>query len=114
MHASNIYGLTTCLQFQLKLKEDREAKRATMDQRHHYLFSSLGAKLGMEESQVEDYMLDGDQVHKMDDFFAPNGRKCVLFYYEERKIPSADGNIQHRSLFFFSIIQMYTTLTAFK
>lgn len=73
------------------MKEEREAKRASMDQRNQYLFSALGAKLGMEESQVEEYMLDGNQVEQMDDFFSPNGRKCLLFYYEETQIPSANG-----------------------
>ncbi len=87
------------MHFQQKAREEREAKRATMDQRHQYLFSSLGAKLGMDESQVEVYMLDGDQVEQMDDFFAPNGRKCLLFYYEESQIPSADG-ILHRLMSF--------------
>ena len=33
-----------------------------MDSRHQYLFSAIASKLGMEDSQVEDFMLEGEQV----------------------------------------------------
>ena len=37
-----------------------------MDSRHQHLFSAIAAKLGMEESQVEDFMLEGEQVRMRD------------------------------------------------
>ena len=39
-----------------------ESKRAMIDARHQYLFSSVAAKLGMVDAEVEEAMLDGDQV----------------------------------------------------
>ena len=71
-------------------------------------------KLAMEESEVEQFFLDGDQVcfncthhirrvrstptfichlqlKKIDTFFAPSGRKCLLFYYEEHVTTNSDG-----------------------
>lgn len=47
---------------QQKLKEEREAKRATLDSRHQYLFSAVATKLRIGENDVEEYILDGDQV----------------------------------------------------
>ena len=35
-----------------------------IDARHQYLFSSVATKLGMEDAEVEEAMLDGDQVNK--------------------------------------------------
>lgn len=57
----------------------------------------------MKDNEVEDFILEGDQVceyiamalypitvfilhmqlNYMEDFFAANGSKCLLFYYEE-------------------------------
>ena len=47
---------------QQKLKEEREAKRATFDARHQHIFSPLATKLRMKDGEVEDFILDGDQV----------------------------------------------------
>ena len=47
---------------QQKLREEREGKRASLDARHQYLCGILGMKLDMEDSQVEEFLLEGDQV----------------------------------------------------
>ena len=47
---------------QQKLKEEREAKRATLDNRHQHIFSTVATKLRMKESEIEDFILEGDQV----------------------------------------------------
>ena len=47
---------------QQRLKEEKEVKRATLDSRHQYVFSVVATKLCLEESQVEDFVLEGDQV----------------------------------------------------
>lgn len=57
---------------QMKLKEEREAKRATMDGRHEFILSTIGDKLGMTVEEAEDFMLVGDQV-------SLNGRKACLY-----------------------------------
>lgn len=49
-----------CLQ--QKLKEEKEAKRATLDSRHQFLFSTVATKLRIPESEVEDFILEGTQV----------------------------------------------------
>ena len=76
-----------------QLKEEREAKRATLDSRHQYLFSAVATKLRIGENDVEEYILDGDQLRYIEDFFVQNGSKCLLFYYEEtRGPPAAEGD----------------------
>ena len=44
------------------MKEERDGKRISLDGRHQYLCSMLGMKLAMEESEVEEFFIDGDQV----------------------------------------------------
>lgn len=49
---------------QQKLKEEKEAKRALIDPRHQHLFSSVATKLSLEDAEVEEFILEGDQVYK--------------------------------------------------
>ncbi len=40
-------------------------KKATLDSRHQYIFSVVATKLCLEESVVEDFALEGDQVRNL-------------------------------------------------
>ena len=51
-----------CLCAQQKLKEEREAKRAQLDDRHGYLLVTVADSLGLDKSEVEDAILEGNQV----------------------------------------------------
>lgn len=46
----------------MKLREEREARRATMDGRHEYVLSTVADRLQMSMEDAEEFMLDGDQV----------------------------------------------------
>ena len=46
----------------MKIREEREAKRATMDGRHEYILSSVADMLKMSLEDAEEFMLDEDQV----------------------------------------------------
>ena len=59
--------LFPCLHLQLKVKEERETKRASMDARHTYIASVLCTKLTMNPSEVEETFLEGDQVGAAND-----------------------------------------------
>jgi len=50
------------LYFQQKLKEEREAKRQHLDDRHIYILQTVADSLGLELSEVEDAVLEGTQV----------------------------------------------------
>ena len=48
--------------FQQKLKEEREAKRQHLDDRHKYILQTVADGLGLDASEVEDCILEGKQV----------------------------------------------------
>ena len=50
------------ISFQQKLKEEREAKRAQLDDRHDYILVTVADALGLDKSEVEDAILEGTQV----------------------------------------------------
>ena len=47
---------------QMKLREEREEKRSTMDGRHEYVLSTVADRLSMTMEDAEEFMLDGDEV----------------------------------------------------
>jgi dynein heavy chain len=46
----------------MRIREERDAKRATMDGRHEYILTTVADRLGMTVDDAEEFMLDGDQV----------------------------------------------------
>ncbi len=54
-----------CLLLQLKAKDEREGKRATMDGRHEFVLSTVAEKLQMTVEDAEEFMLDDDQVRAL-------------------------------------------------
>ena len=46
----------------MKIREEREAKRATMDGRHEYILTTVADRLGMTIDDAEEFMLDEDHV----------------------------------------------------
>lgn len=48
--------------FQQKLKEEKEAKRNHLDERHKYLLVTVADCLSLDYAEVEDAILDGTQV----------------------------------------------------
>ncbi|XP_076449856.1 dynein axonemal heavy chain 5-like isoform X2 [Babylonia areolata] len=68
---------------QQKLKEEREAKRSQLDERHQYILQTVADSLGLEHSEVEDAILEGTQIETMNKFLGVNGVNRLLFYYQE-------------------------------
>ncbi|XP_056016925.1 dynein axonemal heavy chain 5-like isoform X3 [Ostrea edulis] len=69
--------------YRQKLKEEREAKRAHLDERHFYILQTVADSLGLELTEVEDAILEGNQIEMMDQFLSPNSVSQLLFYYQE-------------------------------
>ncbi|XP_061675571.1 dynein axonemal heavy chain 5 [Syngnathoides biaculeatus] len=76
-------------ELQQKLKEEREAKRAQLDGRHDYVLSTVAACLGLEKADVEDAILEGKQLDRMEQFFVADGLPHLMFYHQETG--SVDG-----------------------
>ncbi|XP_065102327.2 dynein axonemal heavy chain 5 [Paramisgurnus dabryanus] len=70
-------------EMQQKLKEEREAKRAQLDARHDYVLSIVSSCVGLEKSEVEDAILEGTQIERMEQFFAADGLPHLIMYYQE-------------------------------
>ncbi|XP_058258291.1 dynein axonemal heavy chain 5 isoform X2 [Hemibagrus wyckioides] len=68
---------------QQKLKEEREAKRARLDGRHDYILSIVASCVGLEKAEVEDGILEGAQIDRMEQFFAVDGLPHLMFYYQD-------------------------------
>ncbi|XP_062925653.1 dynein axonemal heavy chain 5 [Mobula hypostoma] len=66
-----------------KLKEEREAKRAHLDGRHDYILGVVSLCTGVEKVEVEDAILEGSQIDRIDSFFAIGGLAHLMFYYQE-------------------------------
>ncbi|XP_048464583.1 dynein axonemal heavy chain 5 [Rhincodon typus] len=75
-----------------KLKEEREAKRAQLDGKHDYILEVVAACLGLEKIEVEDAILEGSQIERVDSFFAAGGLPHLMFYYQEIE-PTETGHI---------------------
>ncbi|XP_071957897.1 dynein axonemal heavy chain 5-like isoform X2 [Antedon mediterranea] len=66
-----------------KLKEEREAKRALLDERHAFIMDSLASCLRLENSEVEDTILEGNNIEKMNTFFKEDASPHLMFFYQE-------------------------------
>ncbi|XP_041649230.1 dynein heavy chain 5, axonemal [Cheilinus undulatus] len=76
-------------ELQQKLKEEREAKRAQLDGRHDYVLSIVASCLGLEKADVEDAILEGNQIDRMEQFFVAEGLPHLMFYYQDTEPPEA-------------------------
>ena len=72
---------------QAKAKALREQQRTRIDGRHKYILGLVADRLDLELSAVEDFMLDGDQLDLFDELFELDGRRAILFYYQEADTP---------------------------
>nr|XP_046256822.1 dynein axonemal heavy chain 5 [Scatophagus argus] len=70
-------------EMQQKLKEEREAKRAQLDGRHDYVLSIVASCLGLEKADVEDAILEGSQIDRVEQFFVAEGLPHLMFYYQD-------------------------------
>ncbi|XP_060727240.1 dynein axonemal heavy chain 5 [Tachysurus vachellii] len=81
---------------QQKLKEEREAKRARLDSRHDYVLSIVASCVGLEKVEVEDGILDGAQIDRMEKFFAVDGLPHLMFYYQDTETPESAVASRHK------------------
>nr|XP_043889840.1 dynein axonemal heavy chain 5 isoform X3 [Solea senegalensis] len=84
-----------------RLREEREAKRAQLDGRHDYVLSIVASCVGLEKSDVEDAILEGNQIERMEQFFMVGGLQSLMFFYqdtepvEEAAAAAAPASSQH-------------------
>ncbi|XP_013928828.1 PREDICTED: dynein heavy chain 5, axonemal-like [Thamnophis sirtalis] len=85
--AQPIAPMENIKEMQQKLKEEKEAKRAHLDGRHDYILSIVSACVNLEKNEVEDAVLEGNQIERIDQFFSAGGFRHVMFYYQDMEGP---------------------------
>ncbi|XP_053183407.1 dynein axonemal heavy chain 5 isoform X3 [Scomber japonicus] len=83
MFRKQLWKQTVSRLIRQKLKEEREAKRAQLDGRHDYVLSIVASCLGLEKADVEDAILEGNQIDRMEQFFVTEGLAHLMFYYQD-------------------------------
>ncbi|KAK7469847.1 hypothetical protein BaRGS_00036125 [Batillaria attramentaria] len=68
---------------QQRLLQEREQKRRKIDVRVNYIMDILGQDLGMDYTEVEEHLLDGNQIDEILKFLGPGEQKCLMFYFQE-------------------------------
>ncbi|XP_069769393.1 dynein axonemal heavy chain 5 isoform X2 [Narcine bancroftii] len=66
-----------------RAKAAKEERKSNMDSRHSYIISKLADGTGLEETVVQDFIISDEKYHMIEEFFAPNGSKKLLFYYQD-------------------------------
>ncbi|XP_073933825.1 dynein axonemal heavy chain 5 isoform X2 [Castor canadensis] len=69
-----------------RLKEEKEAKRAHLDGRHGYLFAIVASCLDLNKTTVEDAILEGNQIERIDQLFVVGGLRHLMFYYQDVEV----------------------------
>ncbi|KAK1345311.1 hypothetical protein QTO34_014022 [Cnephaeus nilssonii] len=69
-----------------RLKEEKEAKRARLDGRHDYLFGIVASCVDLNKAEVEDAILEGSQIERIDRLFAVGGLRHLMFYYQDVEV----------------------------
>nr|XP_015210363.1 PREDICTED: dynein heavy chain 5, axonemal-like [Lepisosteus oculatus] len=64
-------------------KATKDERRALLDARHKYLIVKLADGVGLGETEVEEAVISDEKFNMIDEFFAPNGTKKLLFFYQE-------------------------------
>jgi dynein heavy chain len=72
---------------QARMKALRERQRSRLDGRHKYIITLVALRVSLTDAEVEDFLLDGNQLDKFDDFFCAHGQRCILLYYQAADTP---------------------------
>lgn len=71
-----------------------------MDGRHAFIIQKLADVIAVDKSVVEDYLAADENFSWMDEFFAENGARRLMFFYQDAKRQAfsgrADAGVERR------------------
>ncbi|UJR23298.1 hypothetical protein I4U23_026313 [Adineta vaga] len=73
----------SAVEYAQRLREEREQKRAHLDERNRYFFDLIATRLDVDRNEIEDNILESPNFNLMDQFFAENGNQYLVFFYQE-------------------------------
>lgn len=79
---------------QKKAKALKEANKLLMDNRHQFIMGKIADTTGLDQPVVEDFLLGDPKFNQFEDFFAADGMRKLLFYYQEADINRVDLGTQ--------------------
>ncbi|XP_022781430.1 uncharacterized protein LOC111322570 isoform X2 [Stylophora pistillata] len=79
---------------QKQAKALKEQRKTTMDSRHNFILSKISDYIGADGAVVEDFILGDDKFDQIEDFFAAEGSRKLMFFYQECTINRVDLSSQ--------------------
>ncbi|KAJ7385895.1 hypothetical protein OS493_013931 [Desmophyllum pertusum] len=79
---------------QKQAKALKEHRKMTMDSRHNFILSKISDYVGADSAVVEDFILGDDKFAQIEDFFATDGSRRIMFFYQECTITRIDLSSQ--------------------
>ncbi|XP_066028864.1 dynein axonemal heavy chain 5 isoform X2 [Pocillopora verrucosa] len=79
---------------QKQAKALKEHRKMTMDSRHNFILSKISDYIGVDGAVVEDFILGDDKFDQIEDFFAADGSRKLMFFYQECTINRVDLSSQ--------------------
>ncbi|CAL8402248.1 dynein heavy chain 5, axonemal [Gadus morhua] len=73
-----------------KARALKEERKAALDGRHRYLISRLADSGPLPEHEAEEVLISDDKFRLIEDFFAANGSKRLIFFYQDTKQSSSN------------------------
>ncbi|XP_076808265.1 dynein axonemal heavy chain 5-like [Clavelina lepadiformis] len=70
-------------------KAMREDRRAGLDARHKWIIGKVAEAMRVEEPTVEEQLIGDEKFDLLDTFFATNGTKKLMFYFQEASLKEA-------------------------
>jgi hypothetical protein len=75
-----------------------EKKRALLDTRHKYLLEKFSVFVDEKASVLENSFLLGNKLELVNDFFAENGSKKILFFWQKVKHNNVGRKIKNKCI----------------
>ncbi|CAF2198528.1 unnamed protein product [Rotaria magnacalcarata] len=76
-----------------RLRDEREQKRSSLDDRHRYFFDIIATRIGKLRSEVEDNILESPNFNLMDQFLIADGNQYLVFFYQEPEIENMQSDL---------------------
>ncbi|XP_076466904.1 dynein axonemal heavy chain 5-like [Babylonia areolata] len=81
-------------EMQKQAKANKDERRMQLDARHKYLFDQMADALNLDSATVEDFILGDEKFDTMENFFAANGARRLMFFYQEVAKPRVDNTVR--------------------
>ncbi|XP_047444882.1 dynein axonemal heavy chain 8-like [Mugil cephalus] len=73
-----------------RYKQAREERKKLLTPAHKYMIDILADRLALEQTTVEEFILDSSSLAAFKNFFATGGSKTISFVYQESNIPGIE------------------------